>query len=42
MPVLQHYLSDALNIPVLKEENMDSLVVLGLGKSIGIKQRDEK
>lgn len=41
MPILQHYLSDALNIPVLKEENMDSLVVLGLGKYIGIKQRDE-
>ena len=41
MPVLQHYLSDALNIPVLKEENMDSLVVLGLGKYIGIIQRDE-
>ena len=41
MPVLQHYLSDALNIPVLKEDNMDSLVVLGLGKYIGIKQRDE-
>lgn len=41
MPVLQHYLSDVLNIPVLKEENMDSLVVLGLGKYIGIKQRDE-
>lgn len=41
MPVLQHSLSDALNIPVLKEENMDSLVVLGLGKYIGIKQRDE-
>ena len=41
MPVLQHYLSDALNIPVLKEENMDSLVALGLGKHIGIKQRDE-
>lgn len=41
MPVLQHYLSDALNIPVLKEENMDSLVVLGLGKYIGNKQRDE-
>lgn len=41
MPFLQHYLSDALNIPVLKEENMDSLVALGLGKYIGIKQRDE-
>ena len=41
MPLLQHYLSDALNIPVLKEANMDSLVVLGLGKYIGIKQRDE-
>lgn len=41
MPVLQLYLSDALNIPVLKEENMDSLVALGLGKYIGIKQRDE-
>lgn len=41
MPVLQHYLSDALNIPVLKEEHMDSLVALGLGKYIGIKQRDE-
>ena len=41
MPVLQHYLSDALNIPILKEENMDSLVALGLGKYIGIKQRDE-
>ena len=41
MPVLQHYLLDALNIPVLKEANMDSLVVLGLGKYIGIKQRDE-
>lgn len=41
MPVLQHYLSDALNIPVLKEEHMDSLVVFGLGKYIGIKQRDE-
>ena len=41
MPVLQHYLSGALNIPVLKEEHMDSLVVLGLGKYIGIKQRDE-
>lgn len=41
MPVLQHCLSDALNIPVLKEENMDSLVALGLGKYIGIKQRDE-
>lgn len=41
MPVLQHYLSDALNISVLKEEHMDSLVVLGLGKYIGIKQRDE-
>lgn len=41
MPVLQHYLSNALNIPVLKEANMDSLVVLGLGKYIGIKQRDE-
>lgn len=41
MPVLQHYLSDALNIPVLKEENMDSLVSFGLGKYIGIKQRDE-
>ena len=41
MPVLQHYLSDALNIPVLKEQHMDSLVVLGLGKYIGIKQRDE-
>lgn len=41
MPVLQHYLSDALNIPVLKEGNMNSLVALGLGKYIGIKQRDE-
>lgn len=41
MPVLQHYLSVALNIPVLKEEHMDSLVALGLGKYIGIKQRDE-
>lgn len=41
MPVLQHYLSAALNIPVLKEEHMDSLVALGLGKYIGIKQRDE-
>ena len=41
MPVLQHYLSDALSIPVLKEEHMDSLVVLGIGKYIGIKQRDE-
>lgn len=41
MPVLQHYLSDALNIPVLKEEHMDSLVALGLGKYIGIKQRNE-
>lgn len=41
MPVLQHYLSDALNIPILKGENMDSLVALGLGKYIGIKQRDE-
>lgn len=41
MPVLQHYLSDALNIPVLKEENMDSFFALGLGKYIGIKQRDE-
>ena len=41
MPLLQHYLSDALNIPILKEENMDSLVALGLGKYIGIKQRDE-
>lgn len=41
MPVLQHYLSDALSIPVLKEEHMDSLVVLGFGKYIGIKQRDE-
>lgn len=41
MPVLQHYLSAALNIPVLKEEPMDSLVALGLGKYIGIKQRDE-
>ena len=41
MPVLQHYLSDALNIPVLKEENMDSLVAFGLVKYIGIKQRDE-
>ena len=41
MRVVQHYLSDALNIPVLKEEHMDSLVVLGLGKYIGIKQRDE-
>lgn len=41
MPVLQHYLSDTLSIPVLKEEHMDSLVVLGLGKYIGIKQRDE-
>lgn len=41
MPVLQHYLSDALNIPVLKEENMDSLVAFGIGKYIGIKQRDE-
>lgn len=41
MPVLQHYLSDALNIPVLKEENMDSLVALGLGKYIGIQQMDE-
>lgn len=41
MPVLQHYLQDVLNIPVLKEEHMDSLVVLGLGKYIGIKQRDE-
>lgn len=41
MPVLQHYLQNVLNIPVLKEEHMDSLVVLGLGKYIGIKQRDE-
>ena len=41
MPVLQHYLSAALNIPVLKEEHMDSLVALGLGKYIGIKQRDK-
>ena len=41
MPVLQHYLSAALNIPELKEEHMDSLVALGLGKYIGIKQRDE-
>lgn len=41
MPVLQHYLQDVLNIPVLKEEHMDSLVVLGLGKYIGIKQRYE-
>ena len=41
MPVLQRYLSDALNIPVLKEEHMDGLVAQGLGKYIGIKQRDE-
>ena len=41
MPVLQHYLSDALNIPVLKEEHIDELVAQGLGKYIGIKQRDK-
>lgn len=35
------FIKTLLNIPVLKEEHMDSLVALGLGKYIGIKQRDE-
>ena len=41
MPVLQNYLTSILNVPVLKEHNMDELVALGLGKYIGIKQREE-
>ena len=41
MPMLQKYLTKILNIPVLKEKNMDELVALGLGKYIGIKQREE-
>ena len=41
MPILQKYLTNILNVPVLKENNMDELVALGLGKYIGIKQREE-
>lgn len=41
MPVLQKYLTNILNVPVFKENNMDELVALGLGKYIGIKQREE-
>ena len=41
MPILQEYLEESLNVPVLKLEHMDTLVAMGLGKYIGIKEREE-
>jgi len=41
MTIIQKYLKDLLNIPVLYTGDVDTLVARGLGKYIGIKQRDE-
>lgn len=42
MPILQNYLSNSLNIPVIEKKNIDEIVAFGLGKYIGIKQREEE
>lgn len=40
MPVVRDYLTQLLNIPVSQSEDIDLLVARGLGKYIGIKQRE--
>lgn len=42
MPILQNFLSNSLNIPVIQKKNIDEIVAFGLGKYIGIKQREEE
>lgn len=42
MPTVTNYLNELLNIPVTSEEDIDLLVAKGLGKYIGIKQRNEE
>ena len=41
MPIIQEYLTDLIKIPVVQNQEIDLLVAKGLGKYIGIKQRDE-
>ena len=41
MPIVKDYLINLLKIPVVEPNQIDYLVVQGLGKYIGIKQRDE-
>ena len=41
MPVVQKFLKELLNIPVIYPEEVDTLVAMGLGKYIGVKQRED-
>lgn len=40
MPIVVNYLMDLIRIPMTQNSNIDLLVAQGLGKYIGIKQRD--
>lgn len=40
MPIVVNYLMDLIRIPMAQNSNIDLLVAQGLGKYIGIKQRD--
>lgn len=41
MPIVQDFLNELLNVPVSYTGEVDTLVARGLGKYIGIKQRDD-
>lgn len=41
MPIVQHFLNEIIDIPVVKSEDTDTMVARGLGTYIGIKQRKE-
>lgn len=41
MPLVRNYLYDLMSIQVMEEDDLDSIVVMGLGTYIGIKQRKE-
>ncbi|MDQ0360851.1 Hsp70 family protein [Breznakia pachnodae] len=41
MPIIQNFLNELLNVPVSYTGEVDTLVARGLGKYIGIKQRDD-
>lgn len=42
MPLIQHYLQTLINLPIQKEKDMDELIALGLGKYVGMMQRNEQ
>lgn len=41
MPIVKEYLTNLIRVPVIQDNEIDYLVAKGLGKYIGIKQRDE-